>query len=237
MSKNDNLFQAASSIGVGGSRPRHHNHVFFRFRFLNFSHSFAFLTWVKKYSKIFFKKQTRNMVVRAGTSPTPILHKLKNFPNNYPFMENFHGWMARDSSCAVRDGKSDTIRTMDKKMNTINKKILENLEQKIQENLSSLRLSVRYRKKHTTRILDWLQDDSELLHELRKFYRYPDTVKMSKNLKNEKMLHEIEFYKDLWFDDKHNEEWDKRFMENLDIRKPCRNPLHFKNLMQKLIKF
>ena len=126
---------------------------------------------------------------------------------------------------------------VEKKMKKINEKILQNLEQKIEENLRSLRLSVRYRKKHTTRILDWLQNDSELLYKLREFYRHPDTVKMSKKLKNEKMLHEIEFYREQCLDDTHNEKLDRRFTKNIDIRKSCRNPPFFENLIWSLIKF
>ena len=98
---------------------------------------------------------------------------------------------------------------VEKKMKKINEKILQNLEKKIQKNFASLTLSVRYPKMHTAMILDQLQNDTELLHELRKFYRRPDTVKMSKKLENEKMLHEIDFYRELWLDDIHDEEWDR----------------------------
>ena len=83
----------------------------------------------------------------------------------------------------------------------------------------------------------WPTTDSELLHKLRKFYKQPNAVKISEKLKNEKMLHEIEFYRDQWLDDIHDEEWDRRFTKNIDINKPCRNPPFFENLIWSLIKF
>ena len=114
---------------------------------------------------------------------------------------------------------------------------MQHLQKEIQKNLDSLTLTDRLPKWLAAQHLDDLQTDSELLLKLRKFYKQPNAVKISKKMKNEKMLLEIEFYRDQWLDDIHDEEWDWRFTKNLDIGKPCKNPPFFENLIWSLIKF
>ena len=137
--------------------------------------------------------------------------------------------MTRNSLFTVRDGKSDTTRNMVKK-------ILEYLEHEIRENLRFIRISGKKHrtKKHNTKIFNWVQEDLEFLGKLRRFYKNPQTEKLSKQEKIKKMEVELEF---MQYGAKTDENWDRMFTENLrDIWKPCRSPKFYKNYFEKLLK-
>ena len=164
--------------------------------------------------------------------------------------------MARNSTFAVRDGKSDTARKMAKKnwdfsepkhgskknftresCQKLNEKILAYLEKEIRENLHFVKNSGKKHrtKKQNSEILNWVQEDLEFLRKLRKYYKNPETEKLSREEKNRKMEIEIEF---MYFGMKSDKNWDRMFTENLrDIRKPCRSPKFYKDYFMKLLKW
>ena len=128
-------------------------------------------------------------------------------------MRKFYDWMARDSSCVVRNGKSDKIRTMDKKMNTFNGEILNYQQIKIQKSLQGLTIENISCKPH----LKQLKNEIELFHELQKFNKKYGTIRMSKKWKIKKMKLETEFFRNCLMDDYDEEEKNRRHAENFHL--------------------
>ena len=108
--------------------------------------------------------------------------------------------MARDSSCVVRNGKSDKIRTMDKKMNTFNGEILNYQQNKIQKNLQGLTIENISLKLQ----LNKLKNEIKLFRELQS----------GRIKKNKKMKLETEYLKKHLIDDYDEEEKNRRHYEN-----------------------
>ena len=135
------------------------------------------------------------------------------------------------SSFKVQPGKLDKIHKMGRKLNG---DILNYQHKKIRENLQGLTIKNISRKPQLKHRLDWLKDDIESFHKLQKYYKRDGTTKIDKKMKNEIMLQEIEFFSRKSFEDFDGEIWDERFREHLNINKPCRNPLYFKNRIKNL---
>ena len=126
--------------------------------------------------------------------------------------------MIRDSSCAVRNGKSDRIHKMDQKK--INGKILNYQHNKISKNFQGLTYENMSSKSQLKYSLNRLKIEIELFHELQKYYKRNGTVKMSKKFKIKKMKIETEFLINSLIDDYNEEEINKRNFENFHLMTP-----------------
>ena len=144
--------------------------------------------------------------------------------------------MARNSSCAAGDGKSGTIRTMDKKMNKINGKILKFQSSKFQKNFQGLTLENISSKKHLRQTLNRLKNDTALLHKLQKINKRPGTTKMSKKWKNKKMKLETEFFRNQNIEDFNNEKMDRQHAEIFYIIPPS-NKYHVMKISEHFDRF
>ena len=125
--------------------------------------------------------------------------------------------MARDSSCAVRDGKSGKIHKMDQK---IDGEILNYQHNKIQKFFQGLTIENISSKSQLNYSLNRLKIEIELFHELQKYYKRNGTVKLSKKLKIKKMKIETEFLINSLMDDYNEEEINKRNFENFHLPTP-----------------
>ena len=144
--------------------------------------------------------------------------------------------MARDSSCVVRDGKSDKILTMDKKMNTINGDILNFQKNKIQTNFQGLTIENISSKPHLKHSLNQLKNEIELFHELQKYNKRSGTTKMSKKWKIKKMKLETEFFRNCLMDDFDNEKKNRIRAENFYITIPKNNRRDIRKIFEDIIR-
>ena len=107
---------------------------------------------------------------------------------------------------------------------------MRNLQKKIEKFFDYLALTNSPSKFFTSLSLNYIQNDSELLDKLQKFYKRPNTVKISKKLANEKMLHKLEFYQTQLSADVYDEEWNRTLADYLDIDAPYKISAIFENL-------
>ena len=156
---------------------------------------------------------------------------MKKFLKIHPLMK-IHDWMASNGLFAAGDGKSGIVYTMDEKIlkNQTDKKILEYLEETALEYLDFIKISG---KKLNMKYMRYMEEDLENHRILRRYYENPETVKLSKEMRNKKMEVDLEFFCHDRSNEVYDDDWHGNGLKSFDISKPIINPKFHKSDIQK----